>query len=704
MTLPTAAPSRNRRRPKLGLELLEERWTPAVFNVNTLADGFNLGPGLLSLRQAIQMANNTPGGNTINLTVPGTYNLTLLGPAEDNDLTGDLDILPSGGNLTVQNTSRGGAAVSGDGTDRVFDINPADTGTNAPFKVTLVGFTIENGFASPDDGALGSGGGIRDQGNASLELDNMRITDNMATADGGGISMENVTNVPWKLTINSSVIDYNHAGDAGGGIDEDGQGTVAINSGTFITGNTTVNQGAGVWLDAIDGVTANTTITGAVIYGNIAFAGVGGGVGNSGSGNVVFTADVVEFNFSGSAGGGFGDSGNTGNLTVENGSNFQFNYSVAGGGAIQEGGPLTIIADSTIQDNVSQGQGGGILAGNVNDPAQVVPNTVIAIFDDTIVGNVAIDGGGIEDTDTTLNLVDSLVDNNKAIGLNTGSDGNGGGLDVANGGEGTNVASVVNVSGTLFFEDSAGDLGFGDGGGINQAAGTLNVNNSEFVLNGAGNDGGGISFSGTSLHVTASTIFGNRAVTAGGGVEFLGSGLTANDAFSYLINDTIHANQSGGLGGGVDDRAAGDLFLVNDTVAGNAADSGGGVSFSGSGLLAFENTVVALDAAFLADHGPDVSTEGGASVTDLGGNFIGNLANSSGFSAGTLTGNPMLGPYQANGGPVVGTLANHFVISTEAPLAGSPLVAAGNPSGAPATDERGNPRPTNVKPTIGAFQ
>ncbi len=702
--------SLNRRRPepprhrtKLGMELLEERWTPAVFNVNTLADGFNVGPGLLSLRQAIQMANATPGGNTINLTVPGTYNITLLGAGEDGNQTGDFDILPSGGNLTIQNTSGAPVAVSGDGTDRVFDINPLDTGTNAPFKVTLAGFTIENGFASPGDGAAGSGGGIRDQGNASLELDYVTVADNLATADGGGISMENVVNVPWKLTLNSSVIKDNHAGDAGGGIEEDGQGTITINGGTIISGNTTVNQGGGVWLDAIDGVTANTTISGTVIKNNIAFTGVGGGVGNSGSGNVVFNTDVVEYNFSGSAGGGFGDSGNTGNLTVEGSSDFEYNYATAGGGGIQEGGPLTVIADSSILNNATQGNGGGILAGNVNDPAQVVPHTTLAIFDATIAGNVGVNGGGIEDTDTTLNLSLSLVENNKALGLNGGTDGNGGGLDVANGGTGTNVASAVNVSRTLFFQDVAGNVGIGNGGGINDAAGTLDVNSSEFVLDSAGHQGGGVSFFGTSLHIVGSTFSGNRAVMGGGGVEFQGTGTVANDTFSWLINDTIVGGVAGLVGGGVDFETTGDLFLINDTINNNAAMEGGGVSKFNSGTLVFENDVVALDTALNANSGPDVF----GTVTDFGGNFIGSVGpmnGDAGFGPGTLTGNPMLGPFQANGGPAVGTLAVHFTIATEAPLAGSPLIAAGITNGAPGTDARGITRPTNVKPTIGAYQ
>src|SRR5206468_7874552 len=96
----------------------------------------------------------------------------------------------------------------------------------------------------------GSGGGIRDQGNASLTLTNMVITGNSASADGGGVAMENQVNTPWTLTLNNTTVSNNHAGDAGGGVETDGSGTVVLNGGR-ITGNTSINQGGGIWLDAL---------------------------------------------------------------------------------------------------------------------------------------------------------------------------------------------------------------------------------------------------------------------------------------------------------------------------------------------------------------------------------------------------------------------------------------------------------------------
>src|SRR5262249_37776559 len=142
------------------------------------------------------------------------------------------------GNLTITNTSGGGVTVDGGGGNRVFDINASDNTTTPIFLVTMQGFTIQNGIASPGDTIDGSGGGIREQGTQSVTLTNMVLTNNAATADGGGLVMANTVNPTpsWVLTINNSTVSNNHAGDAGGGIDTDGTGTVFINSGTVITG------------------------------------------------------------------------------------------------------------------------------------------------------------------------------------------------------------------------------------------------------------------------------------------------------------------------------------------------------------------------------------------------------------------------------------------------------------------------------------
>src|SRR5262245_41378057 len=65
------------------LDVLEDRTAPAVFPVTSLADG-----GLGSLRQAVLVANATPGDDAIAFGVTGTINLAGALP----DLSTNIDI------------------------------------------------------------------------------------------------------------------------------------------------------------------------------------------------------------------------------------------------------------------------------------------------------------------------------------------------------------------------------------------------------------------------------------------------------------------------------------------------------------------------------------------------------------------------------------------------------------------------------------
>jgi hypothetical protein len=444
---------------------------PAVINVNSLADILNPGPGVVTLRSAIQQANTDGDAtNVINLTVPGTYKITLAGtPGETDNKAGEFSILPSAGNLTIQNTSGGTVIVDGNHQSRVFDINPNfDPANPTPkFLVTLQGFTIQNGVATDaanPDGPNASGGGIRDVGNASLTLTNVVVTGNTASADGGGVVFENTVSTPWTLTVNNSVISNNHAGDAGGGIDTDGSGKVFINAGTVITGNTSVNQGAGIWLDAIQvGTvfqTANLTITGAVISDNTALQGLGGGIGNAGNGVVTITDSTVENNFTGVTGGGFGDENALGTLVVQN-SLFLDNSAVGNGGGIAAGGPTTTITGSEIKGNSSAANGGGIFANGVT----------LTLTGDTLAGNTAAASGGGAEIETTgtgdaaSTISFSTITGNSALNNAAGSIG--GGVDVGNGGNFTGTLTLQNDTINANFAFSGGGLAVAHGGTIN---------------------------------------------------------------------------------------------------------------------------------------------------------------------------------------------------------------------------------------------
>ena len=499
-------------------EVLEDRRLLSTFNVNTLADlsisaGVNTttgkinGTNFVTLRSAIEAANATPGNNTIKLTKTGTYEITIPGAGEDNNQTGDFDIIPNASSpansrLTIVNTRGGHVAVSGNGLDRVFDINPNNATPPAGFTVVLEGFTVENGIASPGDGAAGSGGGIRDQGNVNLTLTDMVVDHNSATADGGGVVMFNTTdNGSWTLTLNNTVISNNGAGDAGGGIDTDGAGTVVINNSQII-GNTDIHQGAGVYVDVPAGssndfVGANMTMTGTVVSNNSALArddtASGGGISNAGTGTIIIDKSTISGNFSaGGMGGGFSDENNKGTLVVKN-SLFLNNSAGDSGGAIQEGGPSTTIINTEFKGNSSGANGGALFA---NGTTLTVQSSTFA--NNTASGNGDGTGGGgaieIETTGTGSAgsmITDTTITGNRALN-NAGA--NGGGIDVGSGSSLTLLHDTIKAN-------------FADNGGGIANFGTLMVSDSTITGNTAGVDGGGIF--GSLMDGGGNTITGN---------------------------------------------------------------------------------------------------------------------------------------------------------------------------------------------------
>src|SRR5262245_28940051 len=79
------------RAPRLRLESLEDRATPATFAVTMLADIVNATDGRMSLREVITVANAHPGADTIVLPA-GKLKIKLTGAGENSNATGDFDI------------------------------------------------------------------------------------------------------------------------------------------------------------------------------------------------------------------------------------------------------------------------------------------------------------------------------------------------------------------------------------------------------------------------------------------------------------------------------------------------------------------------------------------------------------------------------------------------------------------------------------
>jgi hypothetical protein len=671
--------------PRLDVEALECRLVPATFTVNSTLDLLSPPPGVTTLRSALQQANQTPGDNTINLAVAGTYAITLPGTAGETDnAAGEFVVLPTGGNLTIQNTSGGSVVLDGNHLSRVLDINPNSFSgqagnslialppgqmavTSAPFTVTVQGVTIQNGVANSMNGPAGSGGGIRDQGNASLVLNNVVVTGNTAFQDGGGIAMENTLDTPWSLTLTNCTVSSNHAGDAGGGIETDGTGTVTIN-GSTIVGNTALNQGGGIWLDAlrqgsVTGVTLNqTTITFPAVP-QITFSG-GGGTGAAG------TAILAGF------------AGQVGNVTYSS----QFiGVTITNPGSGYTSPPT---ASATYGGNAFTVGVGNLQfqSANLN-----VSNTVIA-------NNTALRGagGGIGNGGMgAVNLTACTVSSNF-------SGATGGGF-----GDENNVGSLTVLNSAFLGNTAAGD------GGAIQEGGSTAVTNTEIRGNTSGASGGGLAIAGNGLTMLGDTLAYNRAAGHGGGLELAAvAGSRSNITNCTIASNTVVNAGGGTTGGGIDLPVgfAGALSLSFDTINGNVASSGGGIFWAGTAgsTVGLTNTILAGNGA---GTGPDASSTG--TFIEGDGNVIGvagagstyQSISSGGSHLGSLAHplDPKLDALGGNSGMSVGASGSLSFLETEGLLPGSPALGAAAAHGGPTTDERGVTRPANA-PDSGAFQ
>jgi hypothetical protein len=235
----------------------------ATYAVTTTNDVVDANDGVLSLREAIAIANASIGvEDTINFGVSGT--ITLNKTLSQLLLTDSARTTINGGNAIT---------VSGGGETRVFQVG-AENNTSA--TATLNGLIISGGtvgrdqpipgIPTPDTGLTGEGGGISNYG--TLTVNNSTISGNLASR-GGGISNEGT------LTVNNSTLSNNRLRDnipfgTGGGIYNEGTLTV---SNSTLSGNNGRNEGGGILNFSGEATVSNSTLSGNG-------AGNGGGISN----------------------------------------------------------------------------------------------------------------------------------------------------------------------------------------------------------------------------------------------------------------------------------------------------------------------------------------------------------------------------------------------------------------------------------------
>ena len=350
----------------------------ATFTVNNTGDtdDGNANNGITTLREAINLANATPGDDTI--TFGGVF----------TDKTPDVITLTSGqltitNDITILGTGASKLTVSRKNASTIFEISGLATG------VTIDGLAIAKGS-------------IKVNRNSILSLANTSVSGNTAES---GISNSGILGL-----TNTSVF-----GNTQGGIYNGG--TLSLTN-SSVYGNT---GGSGIFNDRSMGKTGTLSLTNSSVSGNTANSG--GGIYNQG-GTLRLTNSTVSGNRAKFGGGIF----NGDDTAYSAGSATLTNSTISGNTALEDGGGiynsyayasdgrLTLIS-TTINNNIADsdrdgtGNGGGVFSYLDSSTNVNVSNTIIAgNFDNSTSGDI--------DPDVRGGLIDS---GNNLIGNNTGS-------------------------------------------------------------------------------------------------------------------------------------------------------------------------------------------------------------------------------------------------------------------------------------------
>ncbi|MBI1311543.1 hypothetical protein GC176_09575 [bacterium] len=395
---------------------------PEHLIVDTVLDGIDgdVGPGHLSLREAVSFANLRPGRDTITFRFSVGQNDYVLDAAEGPIvITDDLDL-----------QGNGATTISGNSQTRILQVGTeADLSVNRLPQVAISSLSLEEGFTT------GRGGAILNYGDTHVEHVTFRLN---KALEGGAIYNERVPAnpigfYPARMTLTSVDLDNNVAdGGSGGAIYSeapltiDGFSTLTNNratkggaiyakapedhaisiSNSYFTDNSASVEGGALYLD----ISAQVDVTGSQFFTNSALADASTTV--TPRGGAIFTAtssvlEVATSYFEGNtadtdnyldrqAGDGGAIAASGGTISVSR-STFSRNWARVSGGAVFTSGPTNIdFRNSTLSENGLE----------VDDQGQHLPHTGtggaifnasgsrLAVADSTLYGNEVLASSG----------------------------------------------------------------------------------------------------------------------------------------------------------------------------------------------------------------------------------------------------------------------------------------------------------------------
>jgi hypothetical protein len=557
-----------RRRPPFRHPLVEALEDRTLLSTLTVLNNLDSGAG--SLRDAISRARS---GDTI-VFAPSLVGQTITLTSDQLTINKSLDIEGPGASLL---------AISGNNTNRVFNINEGLT-------VTIADLTITDGRAEGanvgEDGGGGGGGGILNVGSTlTLARDVLSYNVDLGGANQAqGGAIDNI-HLGATLTVTDSEFIGNQA---------DGR---AKNS-RFAEGGAIYNSPNG----------SSVTVIRCTFVGNQVMAGNG----------LVATSTNLEV---GEANGGALHNEGSSTLTVED-STFTGNQAIGGSGGIVGKNASVYNVDGAFGGGIANDDGGTlVVSGSTFSHNQAIGGSN-GTCGSSGQGVLGVGAGGALGSIAQATVVDSTFDHNEALG---GSGNLGGsGFSVIGRGVGGAIQNVnfEGSSATLFLSDCS----FTN----NQAVG--GVGNTGGTFAGEGIGGGLSNQRGATATVTGSTFTGNQAIGGAGvpggkGGDGLGGGIANMFGSSLTVNNCmLNGNQvlggAGGVGGNgfgggiyndglsIDPANSGTpstMTVTGSTITSNAATGGtagtGGSAGAGIGGGSYfaSGGVVCLDAATVAN-------------------------------------------------------------------------------------------------------
>lgn len=363
--------------------------------------------GVCTLREAIDAAvSNLPSGDTTGTPctagddIDETITFNIAQTGPTITLTSGLFIQDDIG-VTIQGPGAGSLTVDGNGTaGRVFAFDDGITSGSTAI-FEISGLTITGG----------EGGVALTDGTSQLTLDGVAIIQNTLTGDGAGVLSDDsnggTTGSP-TLVVKNSTIKGNTSSANGGGIACFNGSTVTIENST-IAGNSSGANGGGI---LNSGGSAMTILKSTIFDNTTGISGTptGGGIQNEGAlSSLTITNSTLSDNQSDGDGGGINNTGD-GTTTVtllnvtitRNTADFD-EGSVGDGGGISQAdgaGPFTV-TNSIIAGNFDSGGGGSVFP----DCFTASDDASDVVSDgNNLIGDIVGCGDNTFDTDpTTLN-------------------------------------------------------------------------------------------------------------------------------------------------------------------------------------------------------------------------------------------------------------------------------------------------------------